>query len=200
MAGMRTGTTAQKTMTSPGVTVPPPVVYAAALAIAWLLQRELPLPVIPESVALWGGRCARGRGSGDRGAVRRGAVARAWHAEYERSVGRARDHGRLPLEPQPNVCRAGAGVYRCRGVSESPVGPRAAPAAARVYADDGDRARGAVSGRRFRAAIHGVYGARSPLAVSGVPGRPPLAAIIGTVLEILKNTEEADHDHNGCEQ
>lgn len=55
MSRQMSATTEQKTMTSPGVVIPPPVVYAAALGVAWLLQRVLPLPVLARSTALWVG-------------------------------------------------------------------------------------------------------------------------------------------------
>ena len=40
---------------SPGVRVPPPVHFALAVVAGLLLQRVLPLPVLPHAVALWSG-------------------------------------------------------------------------------------------------------------------------------------------------
>lgn len=40
-------------MTSPGVRIPPPFVYAAALGISWLLQRIWLLPFLARGTALW---------------------------------------------------------------------------------------------------------------------------------------------------
>lgn len=45
-------TTQQTTIASPGVVIPPPVVYAAALGASWLLQRFWPLPFITRDAAL----------------------------------------------------------------------------------------------------------------------------------------------------
>jgi protein-S-isoprenylcysteine O-methyltransferase Ste14 len=55
MARSANATTEQQTMTSPGVRVPPPAVYALALGASWLLQRTWPLPFIANDTALWVG-------------------------------------------------------------------------------------------------------------------------------------------------
>lgn len=47
------GTTQQKTMTDPGVRIPPPAVYILALGISWLLQQYVPLPFLAHDTALW---------------------------------------------------------------------------------------------------------------------------------------------------
>jgi protein-S-isoprenylcysteine O-methyltransferase Ste14 len=39
--------TPSQSRTSPGVKIPPPVVYALALAVGWGIQRALPLPTLP---------------------------------------------------------------------------------------------------------------------------------------------------------
>lgn len=49
------GISQQKTLTSPGVKMPPPLVYAAALGVGWLLQRAWPLPFLAPTTALWVG-------------------------------------------------------------------------------------------------------------------------------------------------
>ncbi len=47
--------TQHKEMKSPGVRIPPPVIYAVALLAGWLLQLAKPLPLIPEGLGLWVG-------------------------------------------------------------------------------------------------------------------------------------------------
>ena len=40
---------------TPGVLAPPPLIFAAALGLGWLLQRLLPQPVLPPAFAPWAG-------------------------------------------------------------------------------------------------------------------------------------------------
>lgn len=45
--------TQQKTLTDPGVRVPPPAVFILALVMSWGIQQFVPLPFIAHSTALW---------------------------------------------------------------------------------------------------------------------------------------------------
>ena len=40
-----------QSQTSPGVKIPPPVIYALALAVGWGIQQALPLPTLPLNTA-----------------------------------------------------------------------------------------------------------------------------------------------------
>lgn len=47
--------TQQKTITDPGVRIPPPAVFIVTLAISWVLQKYVPLPFLAHDTALWAG-------------------------------------------------------------------------------------------------------------------------------------------------
>lgn len=52
MANTKVATDASsKPVTGPGVRIPPPVFYAAVLGLGWLLQRVVPVPFLPASIA-----------------------------------------------------------------------------------------------------------------------------------------------------
>ena len=38
---------------TPGVVTPPPLIFATALALGWLLDQVVPLPVLPGAIAAW---------------------------------------------------------------------------------------------------------------------------------------------------
>jgi protein-S-isoprenylcysteine O-methyltransferase Ste14 len=40
---------------TPGVLAPPPLIFAAALVVGWLIDRVLPFPILPAGVARWAG-------------------------------------------------------------------------------------------------------------------------------------------------
>ncbi len=40
---------------TPGVLAPPPLIFAAALVLGWLLNRAVPLPLLPAAIAPWVG-------------------------------------------------------------------------------------------------------------------------------------------------
>ncbi len=40
---------------TPGVLAPPPLIFATALVLGWLLDRVVPLPLLPAAIAPWAG-------------------------------------------------------------------------------------------------------------------------------------------------
>ena len=76
-----------------GVLAPPPLIFAAALGVGWLLDRAMPLPILPASLAPWAG-----------GVLMVAALAVAVPALWEmRRAGTAVD----PYKPTTSLIRSG---------------------------------------------------------------------------------------------